>query len=84
MRLYSAAMFDFLHEGYFILFAIIAMGLMLGNLSFKGFSLDSSAVIFVALLLGHLGFTIPMEFQKLGLLLFIFTIGIQAGGPGFF
>lgn len=83
MRLYSAAMFDFLHEGYFILFAIIAMGLMLGNLSFKGFSLDSSAVIFVALLLGHLGFTIPMEFQKLGLLLFIFTIGIQAG-PGFF
>ncbi|MBU1370877.1 MAG: transporter [Bacteroidetes bacterium] len=76
-------MSDFLHEGYFILFAIIALGLMLGNARYKGFSLDSSAVIFVALLLGHLGFSIPEAFQKLGLLLFIFTIGIQAG-PGFF
>ncbi|HOI31489.1 MAG TPA: aspartate:alanine exchanger family transporter, partial [Bacteroidales bacterium] len=37
----------------------------------------------VALLMGHWGFVIPEVFQKLGLLLFIFTIGIQAG-PGFF
>lgn len=76
-------MFNFLYEGYFVLFAIIALGLMFGNISFKGFSLDASAVIFVAILLGHFGFTIPEEFQKLGLLLFIFTIGIQSG-PGFF
>ncbi len=73
----------FLNEGYFALFLIIALGLMLGNVKYKGFSLDSSAVIFVALLMGHWGFVIPEVFQKLGLLLFIFTIGIQAG-PGFF
>ncbi|HQO50784.1 MAG TPA: TrkA C-terminal domain-containing protein, partial [Bacteroidales bacterium] len=53
------------------------------SLRYKGFSLDSSAVIFVAMLLGHLGYTVPSAFQTLGLLLFIFTIGIQAG-PGFF
>jgi putative transport protein len=76
-------MSDFLHQGYFVLFLIISVGIVLGNLKFKGFSLDSSAVIFVALLLGHYGFTVPAEFQTLGLLLFIFTIGIQAG-PGFF
>lgn len=74
---------DFLHQGYFVLFLIISIGIVIGNLKFKGFSLDSSAVIFVALLLGHFGFTVPNEFQTLGLLLFIFTIGIQAG-PGFF
>jgi putative transport protein len=77
------AMPAFLNEGYFTLFLIIALGLMLGNVKYKGFSLDSSAVIFVALLMGHWGFVIPEVFQKLGLLLFIFTIGIQAG-PGFF
>jgi putative transport protein len=71
-------MTELIHQGYFTLFAIIAIGLVLGEVSYKGFSLDSSAVIFVALLLGHLGFTIPKEFQTLGLLLFIFTLGIQS------
>jgi len=76
-------MSDFLHQGYFVLFLIISVGIFIGNLQYKGFSLDASAVIFVALFLGHIGFTVPPEFQTLGLLLFIFTIGIQAG-PGFF
>jgi putative transport protein len=83
LRFNLTIMFTFLNEGYFALFLIIALGLMLGNVKYKGFSLDSSAVIFVALLMGHWGFVIPEVFQKLGLLLFIFTIGIQAG-PGFF
>lgn len=73
---------DFLHQGFFVLFIIISIGLMLGDVKVKGFSLDSSAVIFVALFMGHLGFSIPKEFQTLGILFFIFTIGIQAG-PGF-
>lgn len=73
---------EFLHQGYFVLFVIISIGIIVGEFKFKGFALDSSAVIFVALLLGHLGYSVPMEFQTLGLLLFIFTIGIQAG-PGF-
>lgn len=74
---------DLYHQGYFVLFLILSLGIVLGNVRYKGFSLDSSAVIFVALLLGHWGYRVPSEFQTLGLLLFIFTIGIQAG-PGFF
>ena len=65
------------------LFLIISLGLIVGKASIKGFSLDISAVIFIAMLLGHFGFRLPKEYQQIGLLLFIFTIGIQAG-PGFF
>ncbi|NLM91531.1 MAG: transporter [Bacteroidales bacterium] len=70
-------------EGYFVLFLIITLGIVLGNIRFRGFSLDISAVIFVALILGHYGFIVPPAFQTIGLLFFIFAIGIQAG-PGFF
>lgn len=70
-------------HGYFALFLIIALGLIVGNLKFKGISLELSAVIFVALVLGHFGFTVPDDVNEIGVLLFIFTIGIQAG-PGFF
>lgn len=68
---------------YLALFIIISLGLMVGRAKFKGFSLDISAVIFIAMLLGHFGFRLPSEYQYIGLLLFIFTIGIQSG-PGFF
>ncbi len=68
---------------YFSLFLIIAVGFIIGRLKIKGISLDISAVIFVALLFGHFGVVIPQDFQEIGLVLFIFTIGIQAG-PGFF
>ncbi len=68
---------------YFALFVIIALGFMLGRISIKGISLDVSAVIFVALLFGHYGIVIPSALSDFGMVLFIFTIGIQAG-PGFF
>ncbi len=74
---------DIFYEGYFALFLIISIGIVLGNLEIKGVSLDLSAVIFVALFLGHHGYMVPVEFQTIGLVFFIFTIGIQAG-PGFF
>lgn len=72
-----------LQSSYFALFLIIALGFILGRISIKGLSLDVSAVIFVALLFGHFGIIIPKEIGNFGLVLFIFTIGIQAG-PGFF
>lgn len=72
-----------LQSSYFALFLIVALGFMLGKLRFKGLSLDVSAVIFIALLFGHFGVIIPKELGNFGLVLFIFTIGIQAG-PGFF
>lgn len=68
---------------YFALFLIITLGFLLGKVKIRGISLDISAIIFVALLFGHLGVELPADFQYLGLILFIFTVGIQAG-PGFF
>ena len=70
-------------NSYFVLFLIILIGFIIGRIKVKGISLDVSAVIFVALVFGHFGLLVPVDFQYLGLVLFIFTIGIQAG-PGFF
>ncbi|CCZ07795.1 TrkA C-terminal domain-containing protein [uncultured Culturomica sp.] len=72
-----------LQSSYFALFLIVALGFVLGRVNFRGISLDVSAVIFIALLFGHFGVIIPKELGNFGLVLFIFTIGIQAG-PGFF
>ena len=66
----------------FSLFLIIAAGFIVGNIKIKGFSFDVSAVIFVALLFGHFGVQVPSIVQSIGLVIFIFTVGIQAG-PGF-
>ena len=74
---------EFLQSSYICLFTIITLGFLRGKISVKGISLDVSAVIFVALVFGHYGYLIPADFQQIGLVLFLFTIGIQAG-PGFF
>ncbi len=65
------------------LFAIIALGLVLGKIKFKGLSLGASGVIFIALLFGHFHYKIPEGVGNIGLVLFVFCIGITAG-PGFF
>ncbi len=71
-----------LQSSYFALFLIIALGLVLSRIQIKGLSLDVLAVIFIALLFGHFGVIIPKELGNMGLVLFIFTIGI--GADGFF
>lgn len=72
-----------LESPYFILFVIISLGILFGRIKYRGISLDMSAVIFVALLFGHWGYQVPAVFQTIGLLLFIYSVGIQAG-PGLF
>ncbi|QDO95591.1 transporter [Formosa sediminum] len=74
---------EFLNATYLALFIIICIGFIIGNIKIKGISLDVSAIIFVALLFGHFGVALPDILQKIGLILFIYTIGLQAG-PGFF
>lgn len=74
---------ELLNSPIFALFVIIALGFILGRVSVKGITLDVSAVIFVALLFGHFGIVIPESLGTFGMVLFIFSIGIQAG-PGFF
>ena len=67
----------------FALFVITALGYIVGNINIKGINLDISAVIFVAIIFGHYGVIIPELLSNFGMMLFIFTIGIQSG-PGFF
>ncbi len=65
------------------LFVVITTGLLVGRLSILGLSLGSSGVIFTALLAGHFGYEIPEGVGTLGLVIFIFMIGLRAG-PTFF
>ncbi|MGE4343392.1 MAG: aspartate:alanine exchanger family transporter [Geoalkalibacter sp.] len=66
----------------FLLLLIMALGELLGRVRVSGITLGSSATIFVALAFGHYGWTLPQEIQTLGLALFIYAVGLQAG-PGF-
>ena len=68
---------------YVALFVIIAVGIAVGKISIQGISLDTSAVIFIAFIFGHFGVIMPSIIQKIGLIFFIYSVGIQAG-PGFF
>ncbi len=67
--------------------AIIVLGMLIGKIAIKGVSLGVTFVLFVGILAGHLGCSIDpavLDFLKnFGLILFIFTIGLQVG-PGFF
>ena len=74
---------DLIQNEYVAFFAIVALGILLGKVKIGGISLDVSAIIFVALLFGHYGVVMPDIFQKIGLIFFIYSVGIQAG-PGFF
>ncbi len=66
---------------------VIAFGVLLGKVKIFGVSLGVTFVLFVGLLVGHFGFAINpnvLKFiQEFGLILFIFSIGLQVG-PGFF
>jgi len=65
------------------LLLLIAAGLLLGRLRLAGVSLGASGVIFVALAAGRHGFTLPNGAGVVGLILFVYCIGLSAG-PGFF
>ena len=70
-------------HGIISLFAILCLGVALGELSIKGISLGTSGVFFVALGFGHFGVTVPSDIQTLGVVLFVYAIGLSAG-PRFF
>ncbi|MBQ3978979.1 MAG: putative transporter [Bacteroidales bacterium] len=66
---------------------IIATGLWLGRFKIKGVSIGSTWILFVAIISSHFGVRVDttiMNFMKdFGLILFVFSIGLQVG-PGFF
>ena len=73
---------EMLGNPIFLLLLIVILGEALGTLRIGSFSFGSSAIIFVALAFGHFGYTLPSDLQTLGLVLFIYSVGLQAG-PGF-
>lgn len=66
-----------------VLLLIVFLGVTLGRVSCRGLSLGTSGVIFVALLAGHLGYSVPENAGLLGLVVFVYCLGINAG-PRFF
>ena len=62
-----------------LLLLIISAGFIIGKIKILGFSLESSGILFVAMVFGNWGFTLNHDFQVLGLLLFIYAIGLQSG-----
>ncbi len=81
----------FLGEGIahtVLLFAfVISIGITLGKIKIFGVSLGITFVLFVGILMGHLGFRINHDvlhfMREFGLILFVYSIGLQVG-PGFF
>ena len=72
----------------FVLALAIAVGIFLGaKLKFKGITLGITWILFCAIACSHFGMTLdPLleSFAKdLGLILFVYSIGLQVG-PGFF
>ena len=72
-----------LSEQLLVLFIILALGALLGSFSWRGISLGTAGVLFVALVFGHFGLSVPKVVMDLGLVLFVYAVGLQAG-PRFF
>ncbi len=70
-----------------IVMLVAAIGLAIGHIKLKGIGLGIAGVLFVGLAFAHFGLNINHEvlefLRDFGLVLFVYTIGIQVG-PGFF
>lgn len=66
---------------------VIAVGVWLGKLKFRGISLGVAFILFTGIVVGHFGFTgntKTLNFvQDFGLILFVYSLGLQVG-PSFF
>lgn len=70
-----------------ILSFLALAGLSLGEIQVRGIKLGVAGVLFAGIVFGHFHLTLPPEtlgfVRELGLILFVYTIGLQVG-PGFF
>ncbi len=76
-------MLELLHDPIFVLFMVIALGMALGSIKIFGLSLGTSGVLFVALVAGHHQLHIPAGVSTIGLALFVYCVGLGAGGRFF-
>ena len=77
---------DFI-QAVLIISLICGIGLGLGKIKIFGVSLGATFVFFTGILAGHLGLVVNPDMltvlQNFGLILFIYSLGVQVG-PGFF
>lgn len=70
-----------------IISIVSAIGIYLGRLKIFGISLGITFVFFTGILAGHLGIEVNKDMlcfaQNFGLIIFVYTLGLQVG-PGFF
>jgi putative transport protein len=68
-----------------LLFSIIGIGFLLGQIRIAGFSLGVAAVLFIGIAFGAVDkrLILPEEIYIVGLVLFVYSIGLQSG-PSFF
>ena len=68
-----------------LLFVVAAIGYLIGQIKFKGISLGVAAVLFVGLVFGAIyqDADLPEILYKLGLVFFVYSVGISSG-PAFF
>jgi putative transport protein len=61
------------------LFLILLTGLAFGQIRVAGLNLGSSGVLFTALIAGHFGHLVPSIYGSLGVIFFVYAVGLQAG-----
>jgi putative transport protein len=70
-----------------VLAFVCVLGMALGSVKVRGIGLGTAGVLFAGIIVGHFGNPVDhqtLDFVKeLGLILFVFSIGLQLG-PGFF
>lgn len=73
------------HNKLLLLFSVIGIGYLLGQIRVYGFSLGVAAVLFVGIAFGALDkqLALPEEIYVVGLVLFVYSVGLQSG-PSFF
>ncbi|MHB8629479.1 MAG: aspartate-alanine antiporter-like transporter [Aggregatilineales bacterium] len=67
----------------FTLFLLLLIGNAIGLITVRGISLGSAGIMLTALVFGHLGLTLPKELTDLGLILFVYSVGLSAGPRNF-
>ena len=85
--LYSLFFGDGIAHAVLTFALVITFGILLGKVKIKGVSLGVTWILFVGIIASHFGMTVDPAVrnfvQEFGLILFVFSIGLQVG-PGFF
>jgi putative transport protein len=80
---------DYLHKllqenQALLFFVVLGFGYLLGKIKVKGFEFGPvTGVLFVGLVFGHFGYGENLPVQSIGFMMFIYSVGLQAG-PRFF